>query len=202
VLRPTNGRIYLDGRDYTGLRPDCVFKLGIARNFQQVRLVKQLSVIENVMIGCHAGINRGIARNLAGFFGASRAEQEGRDKARTMLAFVGMDDKADTRIDQLTLVDQRRLEVARALASDPSLLLLDEPAAGMNPTELDQLKALIHAIQERGITIVLVEHHMRLVMSIADHITVLSAGAVIASGTPQHVRQDPAVISAYLGTTP
>jgi branched-chain amino acid transport system ATP-binding protein len=202
VLRPTAGRIFLDDRDYTGLRPDGVSRLGVARNFQQVRLVRQLSVVENVMIGCHASINRGVAANLAAFFGLGDAEKAAREKSREMLAFVGMAGKADVPVDQLTLVDQRRLEVARALASDPNLLLLDEPAAGMNPTELDELKALIKAIQDRGITIVLVEHHMRLVMSIADHITVLSAGSVIASGAPAQVRADPAVISAYLGTTP
>jgi branched-chain amino acid transport system ATP-binding protein len=202
VLRPTAGRMFLNGSDYTGLRPDGVSRLGVARNFQQVRLVRQLSVVENVMIGCHAGIDRGIPGNLAGFFGFGGAEQAAREKARQMLAFVGMANKADVPVDQLTLVDQRRLEVARALASDPNLLLLDEPAAGMNPTELDELRTLIRAIQGRGITIVLVEHHMRLVMSIADRITVLSAGSVIAGGTPEEVRADPAVISAYLGTAP
>ena len=200
VLRPTAGRIFLDGRDYTGLRPDGVSRLGVARNFQQVRLVRQLSAVENVMIGCHAGIYRGVAGNLAEFFGLGGAEKAAREKSREMLAFVGMAGKAEVPVDQLTLVDQRRLEVARALASEPSLLLLDEPAAGMNPTELDELKTLIQAIRDRGITIVLVEHHMRLVMSIADRITVLSAGTVIASGTPSEVRQDAAVISAYLGT--
>ena len=199
VLRPTAGNIKFKDFDYTGHRPDRVLIMGIARNFQQVRLVRGLSVVENVMIGAHARINRGLFGNFAEFCGFSVAEKQAREKARAMLDFVGVAGKADLQPDDLTLVDQRRLEIARALASDPQLLLLDEPAAGMNPTELLELSALIKRIQAQGLTILLVEHHMRLVMSIADRITVLSAGCVIADDAPHVIQRDPAVISAYLG---
>ncbi len=199
LLRPTVGKVSFKGRDYTGLKPDRVLTMGIARNFQQVRLVRGLSVVENVMIGAHARINRGILGNAAEFFGFSIAEKAAREKARAMLDFVGMAGKSDLQPDELTLVDQRRLEIARALTSEPQLLLLDEPAAGMNPTELLELSALIKRIRKQGLTVLLVEHHMRLVMSIADFITVLSAGSIIAAGTPAVIQRDPAVISAYLG---
>ena len=200
LLRPTIGKVSFKGHDYTGLKPDRVLTMGIARNFQQVRLVRGLSVVENVMIGAHARINRGIFGNAVEFFGFSIAEKAAREKAHAMLDFVGMAGKSNLQPDELTLVDQRRLEIARALASDPRLLLLDEPAAGMNPTELLELSALIKRIQKRGLTVLLVEHHMRLVMSIADFITVLSAGSIIAAGSPAIIQRDPAVISAYLGT--
>jgi branched-chain amino acid transport system ATP-binding protein len=173
--------------------------MGIARNFQHVRLMRDLSVVENVMIGAHARIDRGPLGNLAEFFGAATAERAARAKAHAMLDLVGLRGKAALQPGDLTLVDQRRLEIARALASDPELLLLDEPAAGMNPTELVELSALIQRIRARGLTILLVEHQMRLVMTIADTVTVLSAGSVIAEGPPQTIQRDPAVITAYLG---
>ncbi len=199
VLRPTSGRLSFQGVDYTGYRPDKILIMGIARNFQQVRLVRGLSVLENVMIGAHARMDRGLFGNAADFLGFEVAEKNAREKARAMLDFVGMGGKAAMQPDNLTLVDQRRLEIARALASDPRLLLLDEPAAGMNAAELDELSALIRRIRGEGLTVLLVEHHMRLVMSISDQITVLSAGRVIAAGPPQVVQRDPAVIAAYLG---
>jgi ABC-type branched-subunit amino acid transport system ATPase component len=202
VLRPTTGRITFKGSDYTGRRPDSVLQMGIARNFQQVRLIRGLSVIENVMIGCHTRINRGAFRNLLQFtFAIGGAEAAARSKARVMLEFVGMGDKIAIPPGDLTLVDQRRLEIARALASEPRLLLLDEPAAGMNPSELLELGTLIRRIQANGVTVLLVEHHMRLVMTVADRITVLSAGSVIANGPPAEIQRNPAVIAAYLGTS-
>jgi branched-chain amino acid transport system permease protein len=199
LLRPSSGRVSFKGLDYTGHRPDRVLRMGIARNFQQVRLVRGLSVMENVMIGAHSRINRGLLGNVAEFCGFVRAERDAREKARAMLDFVGLSGKANLPPGDLTLVDQRRLEIARALASDPQLLLLDEPAAGMNPTDLTELSALIRRIQSQGLTVLLVEHHMRLVMSIADSIVVLSAGSVIAEGPPHVIQRDPTVISAYLG---
>jgi ABC-type branched-subunit amino acid transport system ATPase component len=199
VLRPTAGTISFKGLDYTGHKADRILAMGIARNFQQVRLVRGLSVVENVMIGAHARIDRGLLGNAAAFFGFADGERAARDKARAMLDFVGMTGKEGNTPDDLTLVDQRRLEIARALTSDPTLLLLDEPAAGMNPTELNELSALVRRIQSRGLTVLLVEHHMRLVMSISDQITVLSAGNIIAAGPPQVIQRDPTVISAYLG---
>ena len=199
VLRPTSGKLSFQGVDYTGCRPDKILTMGIARNFQQVRLVRGLSVLENVMIGAHARIDRGFIGNTAEFLGFAVAERAAREKARTMLEFVDMAGSGEMQPDDLTLVDQRRLEIARALASDPRLLLLDEPAAGMNPTELNELGALISRIQANGLTVLLVEHHMRLVMSISDRITVLSAGNIIAAGPPKVIQRDPAVIAAYLG---
>ena len=199
VLLPTAGKVRFKGQDYTGRRPDKVLAMGIARNFQQVRLVRGLSVVENVMIGAHARMDRGLLGNIAEFCGGAVAEERARDTARSMLEIVGISSKANLQPDDLTLVDQRRLEIARALASGPELLLLDEPAAGMNQTELDDLGALIRRIQAQGVTILLVEHHMQLVMTIADCVTVLTAGNVIAAGPPHVIQRDPAVISAYLG---
>ncbi len=199
ALRPTAGQVFFEGKGYTGRRPDKVLMMGIARNFQQVRLIRGLSVVENVMIGCHARISRGLFANSAEFFGFGHAESAARTKAKEMLDFVGMSSKVRIQPEELTLVDQRRLEMARALASEPRLLLLDEPAAGMNAAELRELSTLIRKIQSQGITILLVEHHMRLIMSIAENITVLSAGSVIANGPPNLIQRDPAVVSAYLG---
>jgi branched-chain amino acid transport system ATP-binding protein len=199
ALRPTTGGMAFEGHDYTGRRPDQVLKMGVARNFQQVRLVRGLSIIENVLIGRHAPIDRGIAGNAATFFGLNDAERVARGKARETLDFVGFPARRDLQPDGLTLGDQRRVEIARALASEPRLLLLDEPAAGMNPAEVVELNALIRRIRDRGITVLLVEHHIRMIMEIADTITVLNAGAVLAHGPPSVIQRDPAVISAYLG---
>jgi ABC-type branched-subunit amino acid transport system ATPase component len=191
VLKPTSGTTSFETKTYTGRRPDQIVGLGIARNFQQVRLFGGLSALENVMLGAHAGVARG----------------DGADKTNSMrgvateaLAFVGFADKILAPPADFTLVQQRRLEIARALASRPKLLLLDEPAAGMNPTEVNELADLIRKMRGRSITVLLVEHHMRLVMSVADRITVLAAGRVIAEGAPTEIQSDPAVITAYLGT--
>jgi branched-chain amino acid transport system ATP-binding protein len=199
ALRPTTGRIAFEGSDYTGRRPDRVLKMGIARNFQHVRLVRGLSIVENVLIGRHVPIDRGIVGNAATFFGLGDVERAGRDKAREVLDFVGFSARQHLQPEGLTLGDQRRVEIARALATEPRLLLLDEPAAGMNPAEVIELIALIRRIRGRGITVLLVEHHIRLIMEIADNITVLNAGSVIANGPPSVIQCDPAVISAYLG---
>jgi branched-chain amino acid transport system ATP-binding protein len=199
TLRATSGRITLDGHDYTGRRPDHVLKMGIARNFQHVRLIRGLSIVENVMIGCHAWIDRGIVGNTAALFGLASGERAAAEKARELLDFVGAPDKRHVEPSELGLADQRRVEIARALASRPRILLLDEPAAGMNPAEVNELRSLIRRIRDQGITILLVEHHIRLIMEIADNITVLSAGSIIATGPPSVVRRDPAVIAAYLG---
>jgi branched-chain amino acid transport system ATP-binding protein len=199
VLRPSGGRVVFDGEAYARRRPDRVSRMGIARNFQHVRLVRSLSVLENVMVGCHTGINRGLIGNFSQLFGVGSGEHSARDRALEMLTLVGMADKLDTEPSGLALADQRRLEIARALASGPRLLLLDEPAAGMNPTEVLELSLLLKRIRSSGVTLLLVEHHMRLIMSIADIVTVLSAGNVIAEGTPSVVQSSPDVVSAYLG---
>jgi len=199
---PTAGCVRFGEQDYTGARPDRISGMGIARNFQQVRLFPGLSVLENVAIGCHGptGGNAWSALLRLGFLERG-AERAARAKAAELLGFVGIDMRGEDRPAELTLVDQRRLEIARALASTPRLLLLDEPAAGMNPAEVAGLGELIGRIRASGITVLLVEHNMRLVMSVAERITVLSAGRIIAEGPPVEIQQDKAVIAAYLGST-
>jgi branched-chain amino acid transport system ATP-binding protein len=199
MLRPTAGRVVYQGRDYTGSRADQVLAMGVARNFQQVRLFPGLSIVENVMIGCHARMG-GLLRDLANLVSPRAASEiAARERAVAMLQLVGMGERLRGAPTELTLVDQRRLEIARALASAPQLLLLDEPAAGMNPAETNDLAGLVRKITTLGITVLLVEHHMRFVMAIADMITVLSAGRIIAQGPPDAIQKDQGVIAAYLG---
>jgi branched-chain amino acid transport system ATP-binding protein len=200
ILPPTAGSVALEGRDITGWRADRVTQAGIARTFQQVRLFRGMNAVENVMVGRHARTHGGFGAALVRPPFRERGEEaETRRRARELLEVVGLAARADTWAGDLTLVEQRRLEVARALASDPRLLLLDEPAGGMTPVEVEDLNQLIRKIRESGVTVVLVEHHVRLVMRVSDVVTVLDAGRVIATGPPDRVRQDPRVIAAYLG---
>ncbi len=199
VAVPTAGRIAFQGQDYTGRRADQVLAMGVARNFQHVRLFPGLSIVENVMIGCHARMGSLLQELLSYVRLEPRAERDARDRALEVINFVGLQGRIAMLPGELTLVDQRRLEIARALASGPQLLLLDEPAAGMNPSEVNQLDTLIRQIRDSGITVLLVEHHTRLVMAVADRVTVLSAGRVIADGPPSIIQRDEAVITAYLG---
>jgi len=200
LLAPTAGGVSLEGRDITGWRADRVTRAGIARTFQQVRLFRGMSALENVMVGRHARTRGGFAAALVRPpFRPRGQEADTRRRARELLELVGLGARAGTWAGDLTLVEQRRLEVARALASEPRVLLLDEPAGGMTPVEVEDLNQLIRKIRESGVTVVLVEHHMRLVMRVSDVVTVLDAGRVIASGPPDRVRRDPRVIAAYLG---
>ena len=200
ILPPTAGSVALEGRDITGWRADRVIQSGIARTFQQVRLFRGMNALENVMVGRHTRTHGGFGAALVRPPFRERGEEAGtRRRARELLELVGLAARADTWAGDLTLVEQRRLEVARALASDPRLLLLDEPAGGMTPVEVEDLNQLIRKIRESGVTVVLVEHHVRLVMRVSDVVTVLDAGRVIATGPPDRVRQDPRVIAAYLG---
>ena len=200
ILPPTEGDVSLEGRDITGWRADRVTRAGIARTFQQVRLFRGMSALENVMVGRHARTRGGFGAALIRPPFRERGEEaETRRRAQELLELVGLAARAETSGGDLTLVEQRRLEVARALASDPRLLLLDEPAGGMTPVEVEDLNQLIRKIRESGVTVLLVEHHMRLVMRVSDVVTVLDAGRVIASGSPDTVRRDPRVIAAYLG---
>ena len=201
VIAPTSGDVAFAGQAYTGRRPDTIHGMGIARNFQHVRLFKGLSVLENVMIGSDAQTSAGTWSDLVDLALPFRDRDAATRRAREALQFVGLGTHGNRGIDQLTLVDQRRVEIARALASRPRLLLLDEPAGGMNPSEVEDLTGVVRQIQRAGVTVLLVEHHMRFVMTLAEWITVLDAGRVIADGVPEAVRRDPAVISAYIGTS-
>ena len=199
VIGPTSGSVAFAGRAYTGRRADAVHSLGIVRNFQHVRLFKGLTVLENVMVGSDAQVNAGIWRDIVDFVLPFHDRDAAARQAQEALQFVGLEAQGSRCIDQLTLVDQRRVEIARALASRPRLLLLDEPAGGMSQSEVNDLTGVVRRIQRAGITVLLVEHHMRFVMSLAEWITVLDAGRVIADGMAEDVRRNPAVISAYIG---
>jgi ABC-type branched-subunit amino acid transport system ATPase component len=201
VIEPTAGNVAFAGQSYTRHRADAIHAMGIARNFQHVRLFKGLSVLENVMVGSDARADAGTWSDLLDFVRPFRDSDAARRQAQDALEFVGLGELARRGVDQLTLVDQRRVEIARALASRPRLLLLDEPAGGMNPSEIRDLIAVIRHIHSAGITVLLVEHHLRFIMTLAEWITVLDAGRVIADGEPETVRRDAKVVSAYIGTT-
>ncbi len=200
VLSPSRGKLWFRDEEYTGRRADQVVVMGIARNFQHARLFRGLSVMENVLVGRHVRTRGGfLAAIFAPPFGTSSSERAARKRAEGLLDFVGIPHRRSAKIDDLTLVEQRRVEIARALASDPKLLLLDEPAAGMTPVEVEGLTHLLRCICEEGTSVLLVEHHMQLVMTVSHTVTVLKTGALLAQGTPESVRNHPDVIEAYLG---
>lgn len=199
IYRPTSGKIFFKDRDITGYKPYLVTDLGIARTFQNIRLFRNMTVLDNVRIGCHT-------RSKAGFMGAltrmKAVKQEEREivgRADEVLSVVDLAAKRDDLAKNLAYGAQRKLEIARAMASSPELMLLDEPAAGMNAQEKEGLTGIIRNICGMGITILLVEHDMKFVMSISDYVIVLDYGQMISSGTPEQVQNDPAVINAYLG---
>jgi branched-chain amino acid transport system ATP-binding protein len=197
---PNDGRIVFDGQDITGLPPEKIAAHGLIRTFQLVQLFRDLSAIENVKVGCHLRTRGGIVTALIRPKSARQTEAEVDATARELLTFVGLADHGALPASTLTYGRQRLLEIARALAVRPKLLLLDEPAAGLNAEETKLLSATIRKIVTQGTTVLLIEHDMTLVMNTADKVAVLDFGAKIAEGSPRTVRDDPAVIAAYLGT--
>ena len=199
IYAPTEGSIVFEGRVLDGMRPDHVTAAGIARTFQNIRLFSFMSVLENVMVGRNARMHASIADGALRTPRATSEDREVKRRAQELLDFFGLAPYASEWARNLPYGMQRRLEIARALASEPRLLLLDEPGAGTNPAEKQALMRLVQSIRERGVTVLLIEHDMQLVMGISDEVHVLDYGEQIACGPPDQVRHDPRVIEAYLG---
>jgi branched-chain amino acid transport system ATP-binding protein len=199
IYTPHDGSIRLAGETVTGLAPDQLARRGLSRTFQNLQIFSQMSVLKNVMVGRHRHERTGILADLLHWPSVARQNDASREAARVALARVGLVDAAERPAGSLDYGALKRLEIARALASEPKVLLLDEPAAGCNPVETQEIDRVIRSIVKEGITVVLVEHDMRLVMNISDRVHVLARGRTLAEGTPQQVRANVEVIEAYLG---
>ena len=199
VYKPTTGEIKLDGESIGGKSPNELATRGVARTFQNLQICMNMSAVENVMVGAHLRLDRNLIKAAMRFPALKRRDAELREEAAELMRFVGLDKYVETRADAMSYGALKRLEIARALAMKPRLIFLDEPAAGLNPKETIEVDHLVRRIAESGVTVVLVEHDMKMVMNLSDRILVLNYGKKLAEGTGEEIRRNPDVIAAYLG---